>query len=397
MTNKCEDINCDDQGCPNHYVNKYSLKTLFKKTSKGAVQSWNVSWGEGIITVTQGQVGGKKQEYFTTCEGKNIGKANETTPEKQARLEAKSKWEKKKKGGYSEDPSGEVLIKLPMKVSVYQDNKNKLLYPCTVSPKLNGLNGTYIHDTKQFLSRGGLPLPPPPKETIEELETYCEYLNVNTLNYEIYKYGEYLQDIQSAVKDPEGEQGKRLHKDLEYNVFDIPCQGHLPWSEREELLSEASWGLRGLSKVRTVINVPITDEKDLDFYFKYFVDSFKYEGLIIRNLKGLYEFNKRSNDVFKYKIPLSAEFKVVDYKIDKNDHPVFKCKNLEGTGEFNVKMVGDKEHRDYLRTVAEDYIGNYITVEFEMYSKANIPQKPVGICKRVGYFHEVLNKFIPEE
>ncbi|MGL5565314.1 MAG: hypothetical protein ACRDC4_06230, partial [Plesiomonas sp.] len=70
------------------------MKTLFGKDTKGGIKQWSISVESNVITVMHGKLGGKMQTKFTVCEGKNIGRANETTPWQQAQAEAESKYKK---------------------------------------------------------------------------------------------------------------------------------------------------------------------------------------------------------------------------------------------------------------------------------------------------------------
>src|SRR4051812_168494 len=80
-----------------------SLPTLYKKTSTGAIQFWSISVQSTTIHTKFGQVDGKEQETTDIIKaGKNQGKSNASTPEKQAKLEARAKWTKQKKKGYVE-------------------------------------------------------------------------------------------------------------------------------------------------------------------------------------------------------------------------------------------------------------------------------------------------------
>ncbi len=68
--------------------------TIYKRTSTGAVQRWhqeiNPNNPSQYRTVS-GQVDGKLVESeWKTCEGTNIGKKNERTPEQQAVFEVKA-------------------------------------------------------------------------------------------------------------------------------------------------------------------------------------------------------------------------------------------------------------------------------------------------------------------
>jgi hypothetical protein len=86
------------------------LPTLYKKTSKGAIEQWTI-WVEVDenhvqkgdptppyhIFTEYGHVGGKMQiAKETVWKGKNIGKKNETTAKEQAEAQARSEWETKK-------------------------------------------------------------------------------------------------------------------------------------------------------------------------------------------------------------------------------------------------------------------------------------------------------------
>ena len=69
-------------------------KTLYCVNKSGGVQEWHV-WADGDkVLVEHGKFGGKLQRKETTCTSKNVGRANETTPEQQAMLEAQSKYNK---------------------------------------------------------------------------------------------------------------------------------------------------------------------------------------------------------------------------------------------------------------------------------------------------------------
>ena len=75
-----------------------TLPTLFKAGSNGKMLQWRV-WSDGDTYYEEhGQIGGKLQTTpGTRCEGKNIGRANATTPSEQAEAEALAQFEKKLK------------------------------------------------------------------------------------------------------------------------------------------------------------------------------------------------------------------------------------------------------------------------------------------------------------
>jgi len=323
-------------------------------------------------TRTWGQVGGKMQTKSTTAKGKNIGKANETTPEEQAISEAKAVWVKKQKANYSTSQEAPVTVKLPMKVNKYQGNEKKVIFPCHTSPKLNGVNAEYrlVGGDLKLLSRGGEEYPIPEHQR-EAVLVYLELLSTTSLNGEMYIHGEHLQDIMSATKKP-----NKLTPKLVFWVFDYPTlEGDYEdrWRKAYKHAGACRFDLVRWVGIETAFSL-----EDIDTQYAAAVRD-GYEGLIIRNGKGLYKYNTRSLDVFKYKIAMDAEFEVTGYELDKNKHVVFTCKarnDLDST--FKVKCKGTAKERLNMAESVEQYIGKYLKVEYEMLSRDGIPLKPVG-------------------
>ena len=353
--------------------------TLYKKTATGAVQQWKVAVIDNKITVTFGQVDGKLQTKDTFCKGKNLGRANETSPEDQAVKEAVSKWEKQLKSGYVECSSGTRVVFLPMKVKAYFDKKHKdyVKFPATIGRKLNGVNGEcrLVDGNLVQLSRGGEEYPLPPEEAQEELISVMKMLEVTSLNYEIYLHGTHLQDITGAVKAPH--KHKDLWERLEYHIFDTPNSSEA-WKDR--LISLET--VLDLDHVKVVENYEVLSHDEIIEYQDKFVAE-GYEGSVVRNYDGLYEYNKRTSDVLKVKYVQSAEFKILSYTLDKNSQPVFTC--TSSGGPFKVKPKGTKEQRAAIANNADSWIDKWLTVEYETLSKDGIPLKPVGVALREGY------------
>ena len=68
--------------------------TLYSGNKNGSVQQWTISVQGNTITKVYGQVGGALQTTSDVIsEGKNLGRANATTPVTQAQAEATSQWE----------------------------------------------------------------------------------------------------------------------------------------------------------------------------------------------------------------------------------------------------------------------------------------------------------------
>ena len=338
------------------------LQELFKRTKTGAVQVCNISVDGDTFTVEFGQLNGKMQSKDTKCTPKNIGKANELTAEEQALAEAKAKWTSKVKSGYSSDVGAPVTVQLPQLVKKYLGNKGKVLFPCFSAVKLNGMNGTYWllpDDTLKLTSRGGNEYPPIP-HLEAEVRRQMTLANTTSINAELYIHGMFLEDINSAVKKT-----KALSSRLTLNTFELPLvEG--TYESKVELL-------RQMCGEAVITEVHSAEEADV-LHAEAVANG--YEGTVLFNKHAVYAFNERSSDVYKYKIPIDAEFKVTGFNTDKNNHVVYVCESKGG--DFSVKRVGTNEARLADAAIAKSNIGKWLNVEFEMFSKVGKPLKPVG-------------------
>ena len=349
------------------------MTTLYKTNKNGSIQQWSIEVSGPIFTCIYGQVGGKLQSQQTVCKSVNIGKSNETTPEQQAQLEAAALIAKKIKSGYSYDKSAPVTVQLPMKVKSYQDQLHNVKFPCFSACKLDGVNAIYrrVNSQLTIYSRGGEIYPPIPH--LEPLvHKAMDLFQSNELNGELYMHGEHLQDIQSAVKKP-----KELSTKLSFCIFDI-ADSTDKFYERALLMHKLNqFDTTQLSTASVVYNITCRSTADIEQHYVEATE-FGYEGTVIKNYDGLYKHNVRSSDQFKYKKAQSAEFLIVSYELDKNGLPVFILKS-DG-GEFKAKPIGTKEY--WSQQIPVTYIGQYATCEYETFSKAGIPLKPIFIATR---------------
>src|SRR5258708_810411 len=131
-----------------------NLPTLYKLTSTGAVQFWTIAVSNeadaSYLVTRYGQLDtASPQETRDPIRvGKNIGRANATNREQQADAEAFAKWEKQKKKGYVESVEDaragklDVLIAggiAPMLAHKFADHGHKIVTPCFIQPKLDGV------------------------------------------------------------------------------------------------------------------------------------------------------------------------------------------------------------------------------------------------------------------
>ncbi len=95
--------------------------------------------GNKFRTISGYTDGVKTVSEWTICQGKNIGKKNETTPEQQALLEAQAMHRKKTETGYFKsisDIDNEIYFE-PMLAQDWFKQKDKVKYPVYSQPKLD--------------------------------------------------------------------------------------------------------------------------------------------------------------------------------------------------------------------------------------------------------------------
>ena len=384
--------------------NNKKFPKLYKKTSTGKIQEWEVHVElENVPTIVNnyGQVDGKIQESRElVMEGKNIGKANETTAWEQALAQAKSRWEKQKKKGYVEsieDAEAEKTDDLiqggvfPILAHKFAEQGHKISYPALAQPKLDGHRCIAQKNMDKLDGFAEYSLWSRTRKPITSLPHIPEALKVTGLEFidgELYNhdYKENFEELTSFIRQEEPAEG---HEVVEYHVYDI-ADPKMTNYQRYVLLE----GLRPLFKdtpIKIVETVVVNNENEL---FQYLDDCLQrgYEGCMVRNMDGHYKF-KRSYDLQKLKKFDDDEFRIVDVKVGTKGSmagkAVFICEKYRDEqpipdGEtFDCKLKGDMEK---LKEYADDpslVIGKILTVKFQGYTKYGKPRFPVGERFRV--------------
>lgn len=359
---------------------------LYKKASTGKLWSWSIAVDGNVITETWGEVGGKQQSTSDTIrEGKNIGRANETSPDQQAEAEAKSKWEKKLKAhNYTEvrkdaeaGKSSEVVEGgiLPMLAKRYDEDGDKIIWPCAAQHKYDGHRCIAIID-----ERGEATLWSRTRKQIYSMTHIQEALKSlklkNTvLDGELYNvdYHNRFEELTHFIKQTSFKDGCDI---INYHIYDIVTKD--PYSKRLEQLGRI---LRNppehLIMAETVI---LDNEDDMMLLFEQFLKE-GYEGLMLRNLEGRY-VNKRSSDLQKVKSFKDSEFKitgVIEGRGRLAGHGIFLCVTEDGT-EFEAKMMGEIKELKKFYEHPEDYIGKMLTVKYQgITAKSKVPRFPVAL------------------
>uniref|UniRef100_A0AAU8GI04 DNA ligase n=1 Tax=Salmonella phage vB_SEnST11_KE23 TaxID=3161174 RepID=A0AAU8GI04_9CAUD len=410
--------------------------TLYAINKDGSYQVWNVRTEGDEVVVEFGKENGKVQQKRTKCEMKNVGRANQTTAAFQAVLEARSKWEKQVRLGYRETKEALQTEEnfSPMLAHDAIKRSKSLVYPAYVQPKLDGVRALVTLDKDGipvFNSRGNKTYPVQ-GALLQQTKELAEHTGFDKFDGELYIHGLSLQKIvalakkwrtpeqieveiekdyqsdlkryQKAIdngeqvwKDFDGDEydvsiepvkdvdryGGYSSLDLEYHIFDIPVNANSPWHSQDHNKTRLADLNAVAEAVECEIEVPkiaivhgefVANENAVKrFIGRYMQDG--YEGVIIRNFKGVYEFGQRSSDLQKWKLFQDGEAKVLDSVEDKNGEGVLLCEEKDGT-RFNCKMKGTHEERSQARMLL--LVDKFINFTFQARTDDGVPQFPVG-------------------
>lgn len=362
------------------------LPLLYSRTSKGKVQTWQIfTAGKTFYTIEGLLEGTLTTSLPTICLGKNIGKANETTPEEQTLAEAQSKWQKKVDSGYYEDIADIDKTKFfePMLAHEYTKNKDKIKFPVYSQPKLDGMRCPV--DTKMW-SRNGKSIVSAPHilDGIECIRAaYFPDLEGITFDGELYADKlkndfDTLIGIAKKTKPTEADI-EESKKSLEYWIYD-GCGAmfkDLNFGDRikklENILNNKT--IKGnISYIKIVETTLVNSFEELDaLYEKYMADG--YEGQMVRS-NSPYQ-NKRTNFLLKRK-----EFKEEDFILKallpgRGNRAGMATKAvmlLKDGRDFEVGMIGSHKYCVDLLKNESKYIGKKATIRFQNYTPDGIPR-----------------------
>lgn len=313
------------------------------------------------------QEGGKVQDPSPTFvkSGKNLGRANETTPFTQAILDARTEYNKRVRKGNVEDkshlithdqnPSIDDLIKMkhrgdtpwrifPMAITdISKAGAEKhLQYPCDIQPKYDGILTIIVYhpdlpeitvghgkDARELTidaySRGGENVEGQDHLLLEAYELLKNHPGLHLVG-EAYKEGFMLQDIsgtsrrQADGKTAASDTNEQLLLDLmAFDCFYIDKAGTgknaMPWSERKKLLAQVVSSNE--NSIKLVDTEEVENREEMEAIYQGYLKN-NLEGAVVRNLDAPYEVGLakeiRSKWSFKLKPRPDAEWPVVSYK-----------------------------------------------------------------------------------
>lgn len=374
------------------------LERLFKRTTKGAIQVWDIEVDHANAryrTIT-GQLDGKQvASEWTVCKPKNVGRSNAVAAQDQAYLEAKAAWEKKQRDGYSttvELAQGSDRFQC-MLADSYVDHTNpkksrkpRVLHAFAEGrrlfsqPKLDGVR--LIASQGSMLSRKGRPIVAVP-HIAKALEPIFEKYPDLVLDGELYEHG-MRDDFDSLVslvrKTKPSEDDLAAASVMEYWIYD--CAGE--WEQErygvryaflQELERNASPNLRVVSTVE------VASEEEVDAAYARYLSQ-GYEGQMLR-FDVPYE-QKRSDKLLKRKEFEDKEFVVVSVEEgvgNRSGQAGFVVVREPDTGiEFKAGIKAPEEKRIWLLKHRGVLVGTVVTVRYNGRTPSNVPRFPRAVA-----------------
>lgn len=370
------------------------MEVLYSVSKTGKTLLWqafaNASLNEDghvEIQITTGQLGGKKVSKTRLVKsGKNIGKANETTIFAQAALELGRLYQKQLDKGYVYDMKDVSAtkqvgdVKKPMLAHKYPDKAHKLGEPSNVvtQPKIDGVRCfiTGVEGGVRFTSRSGKDIPTVPRI---EAEIGDKLPLGHIMDGELYIEGMELQDIVSVVLPTKNKKTEQLASVC------LKWYDYIPLDEEEKSYHER-FVINSMSFDEDVIEklkVDVFEESALEETFDRYISE-GYEGMMLRNIHSSYKFGTRSDSLLKYKKMHTEEFQIVDIEESpQDDKPRFIC-DLRNGNTVSVCMVGNKEDNMKYLSDKGSYIGKWLTIKYQTWTKTGSLQFPVGEAIRSG-------------
>jgi hypothetical protein len=367
-------------------------------------------WSEhGIVKPVKKATSRSVPSYV--IKGKNIGKSNATNVFTQALINARSKHLGKQKGCASRY----YPIAVHKISDKPRDPSKHIVYPVAIQRKLDG-GRTVAYagaDGKAVLYSRKLKDIKGQVNIVKDLNTLFKKIKKTYpgayLDGELYQHGLSLQQISGIMrrdaksKTTARESSRGVQEtQLGYHIFDIffPEDAKLakmPFIERKRVLDTIMAENKSprLVLVKTYI---ANNEAESQLAYDTFLKE-KYEGAIIRNLAGVYEFSAaremRTYQVRKRKPRYSAEYKVIGYtegSKGKDKGAIIWVLETDKQIQFTSTPVGIDYAERYrlfklFRSKPAEFANNYkdkkMTVEYDDISTDGVPLRAKAKCLRV--------------
>ncbi len=211
---------------------------------------------------------------------------------------------------------------------------------------------------------------------------------------ELYSHGYTLQQINAVVSKTVNDPSDKVFNSLKFNIFTFFSPDRsIKMSERVKLLGKINGDFEFINIVETMKAFSL--EEINGAFTKFF--SAGYEGLMVYEADGLYEEDKRSKKLLKYKEFRDIEGKIIDVlegdgnmkgkailtlSVDELIDNVGERIKLKKPIKFNVAIAGTHQVREEVFINRNNYIGTTVNFKYTNLSDDNIPKNAVASMDR---------------
>lgn len=348
------------------------LPTIYKLTETEAVQQWTIVIDGNSYYSCEGIVGGLiTQNKPTFCEGKNLGKTNETSGEEQALKEAQAKRDKKLKTGYHQDikniNKGTKYVECMLAKS-YGDYSSKIDFKKEKWAIQVKFNGNRCVATKEglFTRKGENYVATPHIES--SLKSFFQkhpnaVLDGEMANYELRQQLNELNKLIRRTVNITDDDLKKSEKMVKFYIYDGYGFGDLEESASYDIRKE--WIDKNIigkyDYIEEVKSYPISCEKDLNEKYNSFIDDGE-EGAILRKMDEGYQ-HKRTKFLLKVKPEDDDEAVILDIIEGKGNWTgTGKTITLKWQGkQFDATFKGTQEQGTQFLKDKKKWIGKEVT------------------------------------
>lgn len=347
------------------------LPRLFKYSVTGALQEWWIEVDGHKYRTHAGQVGGKTTTTaWTTCAGKNTGRANATTDEEQAYKDARSKWQKKQdREQFSTSVESCNVSKFvnPMLAQRYEDRRDELNFDAGVWVQCK-LNGARCIATKDGLySRKGSKWESVPH--IEQaLQKFFEQHPDVILDGELFNE-DLREDLGSIIsmisrKKITAADLEKSKQHVKYYVYDVVDTS---MNLQDRLKQVARYVMYDIAQpcVTTIATHKVEGHKVIDAWLHLYEQQ-GHEGVMVRT-NGKYEC-KRSKNLLKYKSFTDDEFEIVGVIEGEGNLAgkigAFVLRDARGV-TFNSAPTGSHAYWEQMWKDRDALVGRKATVKYK--------------------------------
>lgn len=365
---------------------KKTFETLYSIDSTGKTRIWCMEQLDNKHRTISGVKDSDNLVYseWTTCDGKNLGKKNETSAVKQTTKEIEAKYKKQLKTGYADTESaahkGTDYVEC-MLAKNYKDYQNKIDFSkerWIIQCKFNG--NRCIATKDGLFTRKGERYCRTVDHISNSLKNFFNKYPNAVLDGELYNYElrQKLNQLSSLVRKTvhiTDDDVKNSEKIVKFYVYD--GYGFDDLEEDVAYFKRKSWiddNLVGkYSYINKVDSFEIKSEKDLNNYFNKFIKDGE-EGGMLRRFDACYE-HKRSKYLLKIKSEDDSEATILDITDgDGNWSGAATNVTLKWNNKiFDAVFKGEYETRVEILKNKKEWIGKTVTFLYFGLTGLNTP------------------------